>query len=155
MVTVGGCSVADTAPRTTTITSDPAQADPDVLAESTYLPECAPDTLVKRPESYVLACSDGAELLAGMQWRAWGEESSTANGTYIVNDCIPTCAEGHDISTPVRVMADQRVVTDGSATYQRLTITLDTEDGQGVQTVYSLPESGIAQQLTPGESPTG
>ncbi|MDO5627098.1 MAG: hypothetical protein Q4G43_02145 [Mobilicoccus sp.] len=149
----GGCSVADSAPRTSTLTTGAADPDSDELAEMTYIPECTPDTLAKRPESYVLACADGSEILSQLQWRAWGEESATATGNLVTNDCVPTCADGNDMVSPVRVVVDQRTVDADMATYQRLTITVDTGDGQGERTVFTLPEKGVTPPDLRSESP--
>lgn len=146
-----GCSIADRAPRTSPIPTHAAGSDTADRAEVTYLPECGPDSLVKRPSSYVLACGDGGELLEDLTWRAWGEESATAGGNMVTNDCNPNCAEGSDISNPVKVVADQLSVGEGTSVYRRLTVTLDTPGGGGVQTVLHLPESGGGPS---GDGPT-
>lgn len=141
---LSGCGVADPAPRaqpvrTMTVTGDPAAA----RAEVTFVVECDPDSRVRRPTTFVLACADGNELLERLTWRAWGESQAHASGDLITNDCNPDCARGKDVRIPVRVVADQLVEEESVATYRRLTVTADDRgDGVAMQEVYHLP--GVA-----------
>jgi hypothetical protein len=48
-----------------------------------------------RPSEYVLPCGDGNAYLYHLNWSAWGSSSALASGTYIFNDCTPSCVGGH------------------------------------------------------------
>lgn len=143
---LSACSVADPAPRsqpvrTMTVTDDPI----DSRAAVTFMVECDQDRRVSRPNSFVLACADANEALDRLVWRGWGDDQARATGEYVFKDCVPDCSKGKDVAVPVRVVADQLVEGEASATYRRLTVTSDDGSTERVQQVYHLP--GIA----PGE----
>ncbi len=48
-----------------------------------------------RPSEYILACGDGNAYLYHVNWFVWGSSSALASGTYIFNDCTPSCVDGH------------------------------------------------------------
>ena len=52
------------------------------------------------PAEIVLACADFGEILKGLHWTSWTATSASAIGTFVYNDCTPTCAGGHDHSIP-------------------------------------------------------
>lgn len=71
-------------------------------------------------------------------------------GEVVTNDCSPSCAEGKDISFPVRVVADQLVEDEADATYRRLTVTIDGQGaGEASQQVYHLPGVGSGVEVSP------
>jgi hypothetical protein len=59
---------------------------------------------VARPRTYVLACGDGNNFLAGLSWKNWGPGLASATGAEEVNDCTPYCAAGHFHRYPVDVV---------------------------------------------------
>lgn len=52
------------------------------------------------PRDFVLACADGNIALERLGWTSWTPKLASAFGTYVANDCIPNCAEGHFHSYP-------------------------------------------------------
>jgi hypothetical protein len=78
-----------------------------------------------RPHQFILACADGGAYLDGMSWAAWGSFSAFADGTYVLNDCVPYCADGHFHSFPVLVAlwgAEPRPGHAGQTYFAHLTI---------------------------------
>jgi hypothetical protein len=56
-----------------------------------------------KPRKLVISCGDGGLYLAGLHWTSWTRVRAAASGSYVLNDCKPTCAQGHFHSYPVRV----------------------------------------------------
>lgn len=148
---MSACSVADSAPRMhPQWTAQTAEDRIAARAEVTYMAECDPDSRVKRPSSFVLSCADGNEVLEGLTWRGWGENEAVGAGEVVTNGCSPSCAEGKDISFPVRVVADQLVEDEAAATYRRLTVTVEGQGaGEANQQVYHLPGVGPGVEVSP------
>jgi hypothetical protein len=59
---------------------------------------------VTDPRSFVLACADGNDALAGMSWTSWTPKLASGYGTEQLNDCQPNCASGHFRNYPVLVV---------------------------------------------------
>ncbi|MGW8728938.1 hypothetical protein ACWGNF_23230 [Streptomyces sp. NPDC055808] len=59
-----------------------------------------------RPGSYLIACGDGNNGLVSLHWTQWGASSAQAQGSNMVNDCVPYCAAGRFHSYPVTVRLD-------------------------------------------------
>lgn len=47
-----------------------------------------------RPASFVLACADGNSALQHLSWQTWQQSSAYGGGTWLINDCVPNCAQG-------------------------------------------------------------
>ena len=54
-----------------------------------------------KPETISLACADNGIGLAHLHWTSWTPQLASAYGTTWVNDCKPSCAEGHVHYYPV------------------------------------------------------
>src|ERR1700689_1096096 len=52
-----------------------------------------------RPCEYNLTCTAGA-YLAGLQWASWGSTAAFAQGTMMLETCIPNCVGGAGHSFP-------------------------------------------------------
>jgi hypothetical protein len=79
-----------------------------------------------RPSSMLLACADGNASLAGLRWASW-RGTAQATGTYLVNDCTPSCAAGSFHHFPARVtLADPAPLPGhhGMSYYTRITVAL-------------------------------
>ena len=61
------------------------------------------DTPVQRPQSLTLTCADGGMRLEELIWAVWDKSGAVGYGTYLENDCQPSCAEGTYSKTPVYV----------------------------------------------------
>src|SRR5580700_2816421 len=48
---------------------------------------------LRRPGEYNLTCTAGA-YLAGLQWASWGATAAFAQGTMMLDTCIPNCVAG-------------------------------------------------------------
>jgi hypothetical protein len=60
---------------------------------------------VVEPPTDTLACADGNALLQGLHWATWTPQLASAYGTFVENDCQPSCVGGHFHSYPVVVTA--------------------------------------------------
>ena len=60
---------------------------------------------VVEPATDTLACADGNALLQGLHWGAWTPQLASAYGTFVENDCQPSCVGGHFHSYPAVVTA--------------------------------------------------
>lgn len=90
-------STAASSPPAATATATPIPVDPTFVVWSC---ENKPEV---RPASYVLACADGNDRLAGLHWSSWTPGGASGTGVQYVNDCEPNCAMGHFGSYPADV----------------------------------------------------
>jgi hypothetical protein len=79
-----------------------------------------------RPSSFVLTCADGNDYLTGLHWSSWPVHASAGAaafgwGTERVNDCTPSCAEGHLHSYPVLITLWRSEPRSGHAGQRRIT----------------------------------
>jgi hypothetical protein len=51
----------------------------------------------------MLACADGGVLVDQLRWSSWGPTTAVATGVSTVNDCLPNCVSGHEVSDPATV----------------------------------------------------
>lgn len=103
------CAAALLAPAVGTSSAAPAtahavpaahqQREDPVLVDCLWHPEV-------RPTDFMLACGDGNSRLTSLRWTSWNDNSATATGFNVVNDCKPYCAAGKFHSYPVVVRLD-------------------------------------------------
>jgi hypothetical protein len=93
---VGTSSAATADP---TPTASPRQPRSPVLVDCLWHPEV-------RPTDFMLACGDGNSRLTSLRWTSWNDNSATATGVNVVNDCQPYCAVGKFHSYPIAVRLD-------------------------------------------------
>lgn len=67
----------------------------------TKVPNC--NTAVYKPKRIILACGDGSNYLAKLNWSRWTTLSATAAGIDEVNNCNPDCVKGHFRGYPATV----------------------------------------------------
>jgi hypothetical protein len=67
----------------------------------TKVPDC--NTAVYKPRRLILACGDGSNYLAKLNWSRWTTLSAMAAGLNEVNNCTPDCVKGHFRGYPVTV----------------------------------------------------
>lgn len=48
-----------------------------------------------RPTEVAIACGDNGARATRLRWHGWTVARATATGTYVENDCLPTCVAGH------------------------------------------------------------
>ena len=56
-----------------------------------------------QPKSFVLTCADDNSYLTGLSWSSWNAGSAIGKGTWHINDCVPSCAQGHFLTYPVDI----------------------------------------------------
>lgn len=56
-----------------------------------------------RPARYDIGCMPSNELVAGLTWTSW-RSAAFGSGVLKVNDCTPTCAQGHYVKFPILVV---------------------------------------------------
>jgi hypothetical protein len=104
-----------------------------------------------RPGDYNLTCTAGA-YLAGLQWASWGSTAAFAQGTMMLDTCIPNCVAGAGHSFPALVAlwrTEPRPGHAGERYFTRLTLIYTgnrTYSAGGKQ--YSLPPTAT-YPLTP------
>ncbi|MBT2406547.1 MULTISPECIES: hypothetical protein [unclassified Streptomyces] len=52
---------------------------------------------VSQPDTYILLCGDGGQVLTGLTWSNWGRPTAAATGQMWQNNCQPNCAAGTSI----------------------------------------------------------
>ncbi len=55
------------------------------------------------PHQIIITCADANFVLTGLKWSHWGRKSATGTGAAKINNCTPSCAEGHFHKYPVSV----------------------------------------------------
>jgi hypothetical protein len=92
------------APAEPALSASPGQpAVPSVLT-------CAGKKVVK-PASYVLACADANEYFKSVHWTNWDMVSAAATGTFVQNNCTPTCVAGKFMSYPAKLWLSEPKAT--------------------------------------------
>jgi len=79
-------------------------ARPAVSAARTVVFDCPGQQALVRPKTFVLACADGNAYYDRLSWTSWTPGLASAKGTFVLNDCTPTCVAGHFHSYPVIVV---------------------------------------------------
>lgn len=124
-----------TSPTTATITFDPntgqvyavvdaTREEKLVLVRATGFLNCVDTAGPKGPRNINMGCSMGALYLQDLSWRGWGSPKAVAEGTTMVNDCDPSCAEGKKFEFPVKVtLSGREPCGHGITIYTKMTTT--------------------------------
>lgn len=83
------------------------------------------DTPVQRPQSLTLTCADGGMRLEELMWAVWDKNGAVGYGTYLENDCQPSCADGTFSQTPVYVTVSKLIEFQGKTYLKELEIKSD------------------------------
>ena len=76
-----------------------------------------------QPGSLTLACADGNDYLADLNWTTWAPGLAGATGVQVENDCVPYCAAGHLHRYPVdAVFWGSAAAGPGSQRYTQVTL---------------------------------
>lgn len=81
----------------------------------------------QRPDSLTLTCADGGMRLEDLIWAVWDVNGAVGYGTYLENNCQPSCAEGTYSRTPVYVTLGEITEFNGRNFLNSLVITADQE----------------------------
>ena len=68
-----------------------------------------------KPARIILTCGDAGIWLGRLNWSHWTRTTATATGTFNWNTCTPSCAAGHNVSRPVRVVLSKPKTCPGQA----------------------------------------
>jgi hypothetical protein len=90
--------------------------------------DCLPPPVV-RPMEILLACGDGTESFTVSRWTRWNRKSARAVGTAEINDCTPSCVDGHVHHYRGAVLLDRPRGCGGQALFTRLRLVLANRAG--------------------------
>jgi len=102
--------------------------------------DCLPPPSV-RPMEILLACGDGTESFRVSRWTRWTRHSARAVGTAEINDCTPSCVDGHVHNYRAVVLLDRPRACSGWVLFTRLRLVFTRRPGGG-QPVGSLTLCG-------------
>jgi hypothetical protein len=103
-----------------------------------------------RPTSYMIACSDGGNLVDQLRWSGWGPITAVAAGVGTVNDCLPDCAQGHEHGNPVAVTLADPAPWPGHPGTQRFTKLTVRYPGAHPANAQATEEYSLLAGDTPG-----
>ena len=81
-----------------------------------------------QPKAITLTCADGGLYVDEIIWTTWSKTGATGTGTFHENLCEPSCAEGDQVSAPVKITLTDLSPRKGK-NYLR-TLDISTEDGK-------------------------
>ena len=70
-----------------------------------------------RPSMLTMA-ADGNDTITSLHWTGWGSSAARAKGLNHVNNCIPSCADGHITTVHVAVRLFSRGYYHGNYVYE-------------------------------------
>jgi hypothetical protein len=94
-----------------------------------------------RPAEVVLACGDGTESFEATRWTHWTRRSARAVGTAEINDCTPSCVDGHVHHYRALLLLDRPRACGGRLMFTRgrLVFTTRHAAGQSVGLITLCP----------------
>ena len=95
-------------------------ANSDVWVYECEIPE-------QRPELLMLTCASGGMRVEKIIWSTWSSNGAVGYGTYLENDCQPSCAEGTYSRTSVYATLGEITEINGRNFLNSLVITADQE----------------------------
>ena len=105
----------------------------------------APNTVVNncgsasaRPAEMVLTCADANSSLTKLTWSSWTNGNAKGSGTYLENDCEPTCVAGTVHSYPAEVQLGKPRKQGAKRVFSEVTIAFP-QGGPGKITKMMLP----------------
>ena len=81
-----------------------------------------------KPKAITLTCADGGLYVDEIVWSTWSKTGATGTGTFFENLCDPSCAEGEQVSAPVKITLADLSPRKGKNYLRTLDIT--TQDGK-------------------------
>jgi hypothetical protein len=86
----------------------------DLDSENVYTFVC--ELIMKRPERVTTTCADFGEEVFDIKWVTGGAMGAKGIGIHSVSDCLPDCADGTRVNTPVYLWL-KGTTTDGKRYY--------------------------------------
>jgi hypothetical protein len=98
-----------------------------------------------RKPSYLDMCGDGSFNVKRLRWRRWDRDVAKGYGTAEINDCEPSCAEGHfhDYRIIVRAKKPRYCNESDQYEYSRLRFEFPRERPDGAQREFGFDWSWI------------
>ena len=81
-----------------------------------------------KPKAITLTCADGGHYVDEINWTNWNKTGATGTGNFYENLCVPSCAEGEQVSAPVKITLTDVSPRKGKNYLRTLDIT--TQDGK-------------------------
>ena len=81
-----------------------------------------------KPKAITLTCADGGLYVDEITWTTWSKTGATGTGTFFENLCEPNCAEGEQVSAPVKIALTELSPRNGK-NYLR-TLDISTQGGK-------------------------
>ena len=103
----------------------PALAKPPPVAFS----DCLGPSV--KPEDVLLACGDGTESFHAARWTRWTRLGARAVGMAQINDCTPSCVDGHDHTYRAVLLLDRPRACGGRRLFTRVRLVLTGPPGGG------------------------
>jgi len=75
-----------------------------------------------KPKRIFLACGDGGEGVHSIKWFSWTSDTATGKGTYYINNCTPSCADGKYLERPVQLLASRSRMVHGKYQFTRFVV---------------------------------
>lgn len=79
----------------------PSAETPAISPSQVYTWDC--EYPEQRPRAITLTCADAGIYIDQIDWSRWDSEGAQGRGTYNVNDCEPSCAEGTFLRAQVKI----------------------------------------------------
>ncbi len=89
---------------------------------TSYFNDCGLGAVTK-PSSIMQYCADGGAGVINIKWSSWGSTSAKGAGTYYINGCTPSCAEGSIYKSSVNVLLNKMVKTHNKNYLMNVTVT--------------------------------
>ena len=81
-----------------------------------------------KPKAITLTCADGGLYVDEITWTTWNKTGATGTGIFNENLCEPSCADGQQVSAPVKITLSDLSPRKGRNYLRTLDIT--THDGK-------------------------
>ena len=98
----------------------PSAETPAISPSQVYTWDC--EFPAQKPEAITLTCGDGGMYVDRIDWSRWDSKGAQGIGTYNVNDCDPSCAEGTFLKERVKVHLSRLVEYKGEDFLRTLVI---------------------------------
>jgi hypothetical protein len=95
---------------------------------------------VQRPREIVFACADAGLRVSRLRWSTWGGRVAVGRGVQMANDCLPSCAGGHFVTTPLTLRLYQRRVCPGRSRLYYLRATFVAPNGHRTAGALGCPD---------------
>jgi hypothetical protein len=83
------------------------------------------------PHDVLLACGDGTASFSVARWSRWTRSSARALGSAVIDDCEPSCVDGHARSLLAALVLDRPRSCHGARRFTRLRLVFATRPARG------------------------